>query len=287
LASTVRYYSRKTNKTEDEIKTMVRNAILTYNTTNLNKFAAQFILSKVQDSIDKVDQSSIVGSSVNVRLEKRFTPTLTTSTPYTINFNVPLRRGTIGNKLTSTYFTVADVNGIDRSVQFDEIPQSFSGISSIQVTNPGTGYITQPTITISGDGVGANASAVIVNGKIESIKIINRGIDYTRATVSIVGGGGSGATGVVIVDGKIGTIRTVYYDSFAQRQVVNSNAGEINYETGIVSISNIVIKDVNSADGLIRVSIESEKDIISSSKNTILTLDAADPTSISTTLETI
>lgn len=287
LASTVRYYSRKTNKTEDEIKTMVRNAILTYNTTNLDKFAAQFILSKVQDSIDKVDQSSIVGSSVNIRLEKRFTPTLTTSTPYTINFNVPLRRGTIGNKLTSTYFTVADVNGIDRSVQFDEIPQSFSGISSIQVTNPGTGYITQPTITISGDGVGANASAVIVNGKIESIKIINRGIDYTRATVSIVGGGGSGATGVVIVDGKIGTIRTVYYDSFAQRQVVNSNAGEINYETGIVSISNIVIKDVNSADGLIRVSIESEKDIISSSKNTILTLDAADPTSISTTLETI
>ena len=78
-------------------------------------------------------------------------------------------------------------------LQFDEIPQSFSGISSISVTNPGAGYTSQPTITIDGDGTGANAYATIVNGNIQSITIENRGIDYTRATVTITGGGGSGA----------------------------------------------------------------------------------------------
>jgi hypothetical protein len=198
-----------------------------------------------------------------------------------------LRRGTIGNKLTSTTFTVTDSSGVDREVQFDEIPQSFSGISSIQVTNPGAGYTSSPIIKIEGDGIGANASAVIVNGRIQSVEITNRGIDYTRAIVTISGGGGSGATASVVIDGRTGTIRTVYYDSFAQRQVVDENAGEIDYDAGIVKISNINIKGTQSVDGDVRISIESEKGIISTQKNTIITIDQDDPTSISTTLETV
>jgi hypothetical protein len=160
-------------------------------------------------------------------------------------------------------------------------------LGSIQVTNPGSGYITQPRITIEGDGAGANASATIVNGKIQSIEVINRGIDYTRAIVTITGGGGSGATASTVIDGRIGTIRTVYYDSFSQRQVVDENAGEIDYDAGVIKISNINIKGTQSVDGDIRISIESEKGIISTQKNTIITIDQDDPTSISTTLETV
>jgi len=287
VSPTVTYDARKTSLTEQQLKTAIRNAILAYKTNNLDKFDSQFILSKVQDNIDSVDTNSIIGSTVIVRLQKRFMPTLNASTPYTINFNSPLRRGTIGNKLTSTIFTVADSSGVDREVQFDEIPQSFSGITSIQVTNPGSGYITQPRITIEGDGAGANASATIVNGKIQSIEVINRGIDYTRAIVTITGGGGSGATASTVIDGRIGTIRTVYYDSFSQRQVVDENAGEIDYDAGVIKISNINIKGTQSVDGDIRISIESEKGIISTQKNTIITIDQDDPTSISTTLETV
>lgn len=287
ISPTVTYDARKTALTEQQLKTSIRNAILSYKTTNLDKFDSQFILSKVQDTIDSVDTNSIIGSTVLVRLQKRFVPTLNASTPYTINFNSSLRRGTIGNKLTSTIFTVTDSNGVDREVQFDEIPQSFSGITSIQVTNPGSGYTSQPRIIIEGDGAGANASATIVNGKIQSIEIINRGIDYTRAIVTISGGGGYGATASAVIDGRTGTIRTVYYDSFSQRQVVDENAGEIDYDAGIVKISNINIKGTQSVEGDIRVSIESEKGIISTQKNTIITIDQDDPTSISTTLETV
>jgi hypothetical protein len=287
VSPTVTYDARRTSLTEQQLKTAIRNAILAYKTTNLDKFDSQFILSKIQDTIDSVDTNSIIGSTVLVRLQKRFVPTLNASTPYTINFNSSLRRGTIGNKLTSTTFTVADSSGVNREVQFDEIPQSFSGVSSIQVTNPGAGFTSQPTITIDGDGTGANASAVIVNGKIQSIEMVNRGIDYTRATVTITGGGGFGATASAVIDGRTGTIRTVYYDSFAQRQVVDENAGEIDYDAGIVKISNINIKGTQSVDGDVRISIESEKGIISTQKNTIITIDQDDPTSISTTLETV
>jgi len=287
ISPTVTYDATRTILTDTQLKTGIRNAVLAYKTTNLDKFDSQFVLSKIQDDIDKVDSNSIVGSRVSVRVQKRFLPFLNLSKPYSINFNVPLRRGTIGNKLTSTFFTVADASGVDRVVQFDEIPQSFSGVSSISVINPGEGYVSAPTITITGDGVGANAAAVVVNGRIQSIEVTNRGIDYTRATITITGGDGYGATASPIIDGRTGTIRTVYYDSLSQRQIVDENAGEINYDTGVVSITNIAIKSVESVDGDVRLSIESEKSIIKTKKNTIVTLDENDPTSISTTLETV
>jgi hypothetical protein len=68
---------------------------------------------------------------------------------------------------------------------------------------------------------------------------------------------------------------------------VDENAGEIDYNSGKITISNILIKDVESADNEIRVTIESEKDIINSVKNTIISIDENDPSSISTTLETV
>ena len=148
--------------TESQLKSAIRNSILGYKTTYLDKFGAQFIASKVQESVDSVDMNAILGSTLSVKLQKRFTPVLNASTPYTISFNVPLRRGTIGNKLSSTTFTVVDNFGIDRDVQFDEIPQSFSGISAVSITNAGAGYTSQPTITIDGDGIGANAYATSV-----------------------------------------------------------------------------------------------------------------------------
>ena len=138
-----------------------------------------------------------------------------------------------------------------RTVVLDEIPQSYTGISSVSVTNPGTGYTTSPTVTITGDGIGATAEAVIVNGSIQKINITNRGIDYTRAIITITGGNGYGATADAVIDAKIGTIRTIYYDTNAQRQIVNSNAGEINYSTGIITINDINILSVSSTDNQI------------------------------------
>jgi len=285
VESLVQYDQKKTSLDEGTIRNNIRQAILDFRDTNLNKFAGTLVLSKLQDAIDSTNGEAIIGSETIVRVQRRFKPKLNESASYTIQYDVPIHRGTLINKLTSTQFTVFDTTGVIRAAQFEEATQSFTGISSIQVINPGAGFTTAPTITITGDGSNATAEAVIVNGKIQSINITNRGTDYTRATISITGGNGFGAEAVVVIDGKVGTLRTVYFDSLAQRQIINSNAGSINYDTGEIIINNIRFLSVDSDDGLIRLTIEAEKGIIESKKRNILTIDETDPIAISTILE--
>jgi len=280
IESEIQYDSKKTTQTQEIIRQNIRNAILNYNTTFLNKFNSKFVNSKLETAIDNVDLNSIVGNRVTTRVQKRFEPTLNQNSSYELNYNIPLHKETAANKLASTEFQVRDALGVSRTVTIEEVPLSFTGVSSILVTNPGLNYILAPTVTITGDGIGATAEAVIVNGQLEKIDIINRGINYTRAVVTISGGGGVGAEASAVIDAKIGTLRTIYFDSNAQRQIVDSNVGDINYETGKISLNDINIIGVSSPDGLVRVSIEAEEGIIESIRNTIITIDEQDPVSI-------
>jgi hypothetical protein len=283
----VEYDKRKTTSSIESLKNAIRNSILVYRDTNIDKFDSTFVLSKLQDSIDIVDLNAIKGSETILRLQKRFEPLLNSTKTYEINFNAQLHRGTTVNKLTTSQFDMFDNNGVRRTAQIEETPESFTGVSEIQVVNGGSGYLASPTVTITGDGTGATATAKITNGKVESITITNRGINYSRAIVTITGGSGYGAAGLAILDGRFGTLRAVYYDVSAQRQVINANAGTINYDTGLVTIDNLRILSVEPTDGLIRVNIEAEKGIIKSSKNTIITIDSDDPASIATVIAEI
>jgi hypothetical protein len=280
----VQYDKTKTTLSPIAIKNAIRSSLLNYRDTFLNKFDATFVLSKMQDYIDSVDLNSIAGSETILRLQKRFEPTLGVGSTYRIEFNAPLHRGTTTNKLTSSLFDVYDIDGILRNVILEETPESFTGLSEILVTNAGNGYTTPPTITITGDGVGATASAVIVNGRVESITITNRGINYSRAIITISGGDGYGATATAVLDGRFGTIRTVWFDSTAKRQIVNENAGVIDYDLGLITINNLKVISLSTFDNLIRLTIESEKGIVKSFRNTIITLDDTDTTSITTEL---
>ena len=285
LENVVQYDTKKTALDEQTIKNNIKQAILLYKTTNLDKFNSTFIQSKLLEIVDATNGNSIVGSEMSVRVQKRFEPKLNESASYTVEYNVPLFRGTTTNKLTSTPFTVNDITGVSRIAFFEETPQSFTGVSEVQVINSGSGYVTQPTVTISGDGTGATAKAVIVNGKIQKIDIVSRGVDYTRALITITGGSGFGAEAVAVIDGRSGTLRTIFYDSLAQRQIINSNVGTIDYDNGIITINSIKFLTVDSDDDLVRLTIQSDKGIIQSTRDTIVTIDADDPVSILTELE--
>ena len=284
ITNFVKYDKKKTTQTSESIKNSIRNAILLYNQTNLNKFGSTFVLSKLQDSIDGVDLNAIIGSESILKLQKRFEPDLTKSASYTINFNAELNRGTITDGISSTPFNVFDATGVQRTVLIEEIPQSFTGITSIEVTNGGVGYLIAPTVTITGDGTGAAATATIINGRVTAITVTNRGSGYTRAIITLTGGSGYAATASAVVDGKFGTLRTVYFDELVQRQIVNANAGEINYVTGTITLNDLRVLSVSSSDGLIRLTIGSERGILSSSRSTIITIDETDSSSIVTEL---
>lgn len=70
-------------------------------------------------------------------------------------------------------------------------------VTSITVTNSGTGYTSAPTVTINGGGgSGATATAQVQNGTI-SVQLTAGGTGYASdPTVTISGGGGAGATAV-------------------------------------------------------------------------------------------
>lgn len=96
-----------------------------------------------------------------------------------------------------------DTNGVGVTIAQNLQAPSGNGVSSIAVTNGGTGYIAPPIVTIAGGG-GAGATAIAnvdANGVVIGITITNSGTGYTGTpTVSFVGGGGSGA--------QIGSIAT-------------------------------------------------------------------------------
>ena len=77
-------------------------------------------------------------------------------------------------------------------------------VTSITVTNSGSGYTLAPTVSFSGggEGTGAAATAIIVNNEVHSITVTNGGYNYTSdLTVSISGGGGAGAAATAVLTG--------------------------------------------------------------------------------------
>ena len=283
----VKYDPKKTSLNPDGLRNSIRNAIVAYRNQYLNKFDSTFVLSKLQDSVDAVDSNSILGSECVLRLKKKFTPEIAVTKTYEIAFDTELHRGTVTNRLGSTEFDVYDTQSVRRTVRVEEVPDSFTGIDEILVTNGGSGYSTTPLVTITGDGTGATAEAIVVNEKVQSIVITNRGLNYSRAIITITGGSGFGASAIAVLNTRFGDLRTVYFDSNAERKIVNPKAGTINYDTGLITLNDLQILSAASADGDISIDIESENGIISSQKNTIITIDLGDPSSISTELQTI
>lgn len=78
-------------------------------------------------------------------------------------------------------------------------------ISTINVYNSGNNYIDDTglnittAITISGDGTGANASAIISGGKVTDIIIDNYGSNYSYATVTITPKSNYSGNGAILV----------------------------------------------------------------------------------------
>lgn len=75
-------------------------------------------------------------------------------------------------------------------------------LSRIFVDNPGSGYSSSPTVTISGgSGNGATATAHLEHGKVRWIEIVKKGDGYRfRPTVTVSGGGGTGAIAHALID---------------------------------------------------------------------------------------
>ena len=281
------YNPNKTTKTALQIENGVKAAIVAFANTSLNTFNSTFNGYDLLNAVQSYDPS-IVNSEYSLKLQKRILPSLTDSSTYNLYYNTPLQKGVLLSGVSSSpglqFVNPANTENIIDGVFYEEVPATTYGVDTISVLNPGYGYQSAPIITILGDGQGATAHAEIAGGTIQKIVVDTSGNNYTTAiaTITPVNGDTTGQLGAVVVNlqGRFGTLRTYYNNVTNVKTVLNNNAGTIDYSKGIISLVSLAPVDVNNDLGELSVDATPVSSLISSSYNTILTLDSSSPTAI-------
>jgi hypothetical protein len=193
-----------------------------------------------------------------------------------------------GDGLYSTPgFTILDASGITRTSYLEEVPSSYSGLSSVTINASGSGYITAPTLVITGDGTGANAYATIINGKVATITVDSSGSNYTTASIIIVGGSGSGASLSAVFEQSMGTLRTYYFDQNNNKVILNADAGSILYNAGQIILTNFAPTGVLNTGEDLSIIVQPGTYTFSSQNEIVLTVDPTDQTALTINLSDI
>jgi hypothetical protein len=297
VVSTVYYDPTKTSLNVSTLRNKISSAIDTFCNNNLNTFNSLFRTSLLKRNIDDSD-NSVISNDLEIFLTKKFRPNLVLTNTYTLDYGVELQRGTtLDNFYSSPAFTVLDEQLVPRQCFLEEVPSSYTGVESINVITPGFNYTSTPTVEIVGDGSGATASAVIVNGQLSTVKVTNSGIGYTTAIVRIIGGGGSSATAQAVLENRYGSIRIVYFkpDEVTSQSVKvvlnystnNGITGTIDYLLGRITINNFNPIDIDNDFKELSVSVRPKINVIQLNKNKMLAFDDTDPSSVVINLKPI
>lgn len=277
IRGSVNYDPNKTTMTGNQLLEIVKNAIYRYSSDELNNFNSTFVLSKLQNYIETSDPS-ITASDIVIYLQSRINIKPGSPDTYTVNFNTSLRKGDYLNKMFSyPQVTVNDASQTARQIFFEETPESFTSIDSISVINPGLNYSPYATVVITGDGTGATAEPVVINGKIRSINIINPGINYTQAVAVIVDEIGTQAVLRVNLKANYGILRAYYYKTTGEKVFTNLNAGVINYLSGQVTLTALnalnVVSNPFYGQNVLTFNAVPQQGIISPLRNRLLAID--------------
>lgn len=276
IRGSVQYDPKLTSKSQTQLLQLVRDAVFNYANKELYTFKSTFRKSKIQQYIEAADPA-ITGSDIDIYFQIRQKMGIGEAYKYVIPFNTSLRKGDYFQKLYSyPQLRVLDAKGTTREIFYEEIPESFTGVDSIEITNPGYNYESTPTVTITGDGSGATAEAVVVRGRLTQINVINAGINYTRAFCTITGDGFEGEA-VVRLKSNFGTLRTYYFKDNGEKVFVNEAAGTVNYLTGRVELN--TVRPVSMPDNpfydqdVLTINVVPDSEVIPPLRNRIFAID--------------
>lgn len=142
---------------------------------------------------------------------------------------------TVGSGYTSIPLVTVSAPDIAGSTTAKAVASISAGaVVSVSVTDPGTGYIKNPTVTITGGGgSSANAVATISTGQLTSIFLTEAGSGYTSpptVTIEAAPAGGTNATAIAqLTTFKKGTVSVI---------VTNGGSGYSNAANVVVTIGN-------------------------------------------------
>ena len=286
ITSNVLYNPKLTTLSSTQLKTQILDSIRSFGTTTLNTFNSTFKLSELITTVQSTS-SSFITNDASIILQKRFTPDLINSTTYTFNFGTSLKKDIFSKSISVTpsfqYIDIKNNSVVRNEVYLEETPSSTSVIDSISIINPGFGYTSTPTVSIIGDGTGATATAIVINGQVTNVVVTDAGSNYTQAIVQISGGGGSSASASAVLAGNNGVLRTYYYVN-GVKTILNPTAGTIDYDNGIAILTAFNPSDVNNSLGVLSIQATPTSTIISSSRDKIITLDTSDNNAINVNL---
>jgi hypothetical protein len=235
----------KTSTNTSSLESGVKSAILNYTNTELNQFNTIFKSSGLKTAVDRYS-GAILSNDMEFFIGKRFLPDLINPNNYILDFGVELQQGTTNdNFYSSPTFFMLDEEDVQRECRFEEVPSSFTGLESITVINPGINYTSTPIIEIIGDGEGAQAVATIVNSRINSITVTNPGIGYTSVAIRIIGGGGQFGSATGVLEGRYGQIRIVYYKSDEVTSQSTKVVLNANRNNGVVGTIDYLMGKIN------------------------------------------
>ena len=177
LNTTIQYDSTSTTKSASDLEALVNTTISNYNTSDLQTFNAPFRHSKLLGLIDNTD-TAILNNTTTVTLAKLFTPTLSTSTNYNLNFN---------NKFYNPHSGHTGAGGV-------------GGI--VASTGFFLNNVTTTTYFFDDDGTGNLRVYSVVSGERVYLDSTAGTIDYTNGTIAI---NAIIITGVAEVDGSTST----------------------------------------------------------------------------------
>jgi len=288
VTANVRYDPKKTNYTSSQLQSLIVAAVNNFTSTTLNTFNSTFSSSALNTAIITADPS-IVTADFSIQVQKKFYPNLTTPTTYNFYFNTPLQRGILLSGINSSpavqFRDPSNASNIIDGIYIEEIPVQSVGVDSLSIINPGFGYQYPPTVTISGDGTGATAEAILNgNGQIKSIVVTNAGTGYTSA-LAVITNAANDTTGqlgaaVVILQGQYGQLRSYYNNALNVKTIFNNNVGTVDYVNGVVTLNSFGPLDVDNPLGQLTITANPTTTIISSAFNRIITVDPFDPLSV-------
>jgi hypothetical protein len=284
------YDPSKTNLTASQLQSMILTNIQSFTSSTLNTFNSTFNAYGLLSAIQNTNQS-VITSEYDLQVQKKFYPNLTEPTNYVFNFNTPLEKGIFLSGVTSSpdiqFRDPTNLANIINGVFIEEVPSETFGVDTISIINPGFNYQLPPTVTILGDGSGATAHAVVINGSISNIVVDNSGNNYTSAIVTITpqSNDTSGQLGAAVVNlqGRYGTLRSYYYSNTNNGQIktiFNSNVGTIDYSKGIITLNSFNPYGIDNPLGQLTISAKPTTSVISSTFNGIITSDPFDATSV-------
>ena len=126
----VKFDRNLTNLSQQSIYNLIEAALRRYNANNFNNFGGQLSYSKILKILDAADPS-ITSVLLNVRLRQLVCPNFGNNTIYTLNFGVPLKKGSTGQKgdgsegdcscdESNAISSAFKIIGFDRNIEIDD-----------------------------------------------------------------------------------------------------------------------------------------------------------------------